>query len=344
MKQKKTYGAIDNFRLVAALLIVAIHTAPLKSFNATADYLVTYCFGRIAVPFFFLVTGFFVLAPYERALFQTPAAGRKAFRKTGTFLKRTTALYAAATLLYLPVKVYSKQLGGIWESIQEILFDGTFYHLWYLPAVLLGCLFVMALMRTCSPSTGFLVTIVLYLIGVFGDSYYHLVEHIPVIGACYQGIFAISAYTRNGIFFAPVFLWIGAVIANQNIRMPASHAAAGFLVSLAGMLAEGYLTYQMEWQKHNSMYLFLLPVMCFLFLLLLSVKGKAFWAARDVSMYIYIIHPLCIILVRGAASVTNMKKLLVGQSLVHYIAVSMLSVGLSLMLAYGMRRLKSNAR
>ena len=43
MKCRKTYDAIDNFRLVAAVLIVAIHTAPLASFSDTADFLVTYC-------------------------------------------------------------------------------------------------------------------------------------------------------------------------------------------------------------------------------------------------------------------------------------------------------------
>lgn len=66
MKCRKTYDAIDNFRLVAAVLIVAIHTAPLASFSDTADFLVTYCFGRIGVPFFLMVTGFFVQAPSGR--------------------------------------------------------------------------------------------------------------------------------------------------------------------------------------------------------------------------------------------------------------------------------------
>ena len=75
MRQKKSYGAIDNFRLAAALLIVAIHTAPLASFSPTVDFLVTYCFGRVAVPFFFLVTGFFVLAPYQRAAGRLAALG-----------------------------------------------------------------------------------------------------------------------------------------------------------------------------------------------------------------------------------------------------------------------------
>ena len=68
MRQRKNYAAIDNFRLVAALLIVAIHTAPLASFSETADFLVTYCFGRVGVPFFLMVSGFFVLAPYQRKM------------------------------------------------------------------------------------------------------------------------------------------------------------------------------------------------------------------------------------------------------------------------------------
>ncbi len=59
MKYRKTYDAIDNFRLVAAVLIVAIHTAPLASFSDTADFLVTYCLGRIGVPFFLMVSGYF---------------------------------------------------------------------------------------------------------------------------------------------------------------------------------------------------------------------------------------------------------------------------------------------
>ena len=74
MRQRKNYAAIDNFRLIAALLIVAIHTGPLESFSGTADFLVTYCAGRIAVPFFLMVTGFFVLAPYQKT------AGRSSYQ------------------------------------------------------------------------------------------------------------------------------------------------------------------------------------------------------------------------------------------------------------------------
>ena len=120
MRQKKNYGAIDNFRFLAALLIVAIHTSPLASFSGTADFLVTYCFGRIAVPFFFMVTGFFVLAPYQKAAARSQAgAGAPSHRRLGhspvwkgsssgkvwKFLRKTAVLYAAATALYFPIRI-----------------------------------------------------------------------------------------------------------------------------------------------------------------------------------------------------------------------------------------------
>ena len=357
MRQKKNYGAIDNFRFLAALLIVAIHTSPLASFSGTADFLVTYCFGRIAVPFFFMVTGFFVLAPYQKAAARSQAgAGAPSHRRLGhspvwkgsssgkvwKFLRKTAVLYAAATALYFPIRIYSKQLEGkgIGDWLKDIFFDGTFYHLWYLPAVLMGCLLLMGLMKTCSPLMLSIASFALYLVGLLGDSYYGLVSQGKFLKPVYEGIFSISAFTRNGIFFAPVFLWMGVVIANGKIRLPRSQALTGFLVSLAGMLGEGLFTYQMGWQKHNSMYLFLLPAMFFLFLWLLSLEGEPFALVRDCSMCIYIIHPLCIILVRGVAGAINMTKLFVEQSFVHYLSVCAASVALSLLAAYGMQYIK----
>lgn len=44
--------AIDPFRMVAAFLIVAIHTAPLSSYSETADFLFSYCLGVLQCPSF----------------------------------------------------------------------------------------------------------------------------------------------------------------------------------------------------------------------------------------------------------------------------------------------------
>lgn len=56
----RTEGAyLDGFRVISALLVVSIHTSPLESISPDADWLLTRVIARIAVPFFFMSTGYF---------------------------------------------------------------------------------------------------------------------------------------------------------------------------------------------------------------------------------------------------------------------------------------------
>ena len=133
----KNNGALDYFRIIAALFIVAIHIGPLSSFNATADFLFTYCLGRVAVPFFLMTTGYFVLSSSVKR--------PKSLQKN---LKKVTLLYVFSTLVYLPINLYSDKI--VWNLniiAKDVLFDGTFYHLWYLPASIIGCGFVYFLLK-----------------------------------------------------------------------------------------------------------------------------------------------------------------------------------------------------
>lgn len=61
MGKAEGYPALDGARLAAALLVVAIHTGPLSSFTTVGDLLLTRGAARLAVPFFFAVSGFFLL-------------------------------------------------------------------------------------------------------------------------------------------------------------------------------------------------------------------------------------------------------------------------------------------
>ena len=57
---KKGYPWIDRMRMVAAILVVSIHISPLLQLNATADFILTRIVGRLAVPFFFITTSYFL--------------------------------------------------------------------------------------------------------------------------------------------------------------------------------------------------------------------------------------------------------------------------------------------
>lgn len=51
----------DAFKWLAAFLVVAIHTSPLESVWPYGDFLLTRIAARLAVPFFFMLTGYFTV-------------------------------------------------------------------------------------------------------------------------------------------------------------------------------------------------------------------------------------------------------------------------------------------
>lgn len=56
--------------------------------------------------------------------------------------------------------------------IKDIVFDGTLYHLWYLPASIIGASIAYFLVKKLGLKYSLVITIVIYVIGMFGDSYY----------------------------------------------------------------------------------------------------------------------------------------------------------------------------
>ena len=324
----KTYAGIDRFRLIAAILVVTIHTSPLVDISATADFVLTRIIARTAVPFFFMASGFF--------LFPKTADGGPRPGRLAPFLRKTGFLYVVAILFYLPVNIYA----GMVESwrvlpslLSDIVFNGTFYHLWYLPAAIIGSVIVWLLLKKLGTGPALAICLALYAVGVFGDSYYGLAERIPALNAFYAALFSIFDYTRNGLFFAPLFFLVGALLARRDEPMPLRASLAGLTVSFVLMLVEGLLLHRYDLQRHDSMYLLLPVCMFFLFMTLLHWDGKSRKGLRDLSMLLYLIHPAVIVAVRGFAGAVGLDALLVDDSLIHFMAVLAVSIALSIAVA-----------
>lgn len=325
MHTKDNYGWLDRFRLPAALLVIAIHTSPLDTFSPEGDFFLTRVLARIAVPFFFMVTGQFVIG-------KIMAAGEEQSKRQIllSYLRKNLILYIISILLYLPIGIYAGQYQDmtIMSILKMVLFDGTFYHLWYLPACLLGTVLVYLMSRFLKLRGVLIVSFVLYLTGLIGDSYFGLVQKLPALNILYEFFFRICSYTRNGLFFAPLFLALGAWCTKRN-RCGTLVSLTLLLFSFLLMTGEAFTLRHFSWQRHDSMYLMLVPVMISLYCLLLSLPcscGKTEKRFRSVSLWVYILHPAFIIIVRGAAKVLHLTPLLVENSLIHYLIVSALSV------------------
>ena len=327
----KNYTGIDYFRFIAALLIIAIHTSPLGSFSETGDFMLTRIIARVAVPFFFMTSGFFLISRYTCNA-----------EKLGAFIKKTTLIYGVAILLYIPINVYNgyfKMDNLLPNIIKDIVFDGTLYHLWYLPASIIGAAIAWYLVKKVHYRKAFLIASVLYIIGLFGDSYYGIVKSVSCLNAFYNLIFQLTDYTRNGIFFAPIFFVLGGYISDNQNRLSLKRSIVGFIVCFALMFGEA-LTLHFDIQKHDSMYVLLFPSVYCLFNLLLHFRGKRRTGLRTISLIIYTIHPFMIVVIRLFAKLLHLQSLLVENSLVHYIAVCFASVVFAVVITALLSRLK----
>ena len=82
------------------------------------------------------------------------------------------------------------------KIIKDIVFDGTLYHLWYLPAAIVGAVIAWYLVKQWAYRKAFAVTLVLYIVGLFGDSYYGIAENIPSLNSFYHLIFQIKPHIQ----------------------------------------------------------------------------------------------------------------------------------------------------
>ncbi len=308
---------MDTYRLIAAILVVSIHISPFTNFSVLFDFWFTRVLARIAVPLFLMITGYFTLS--------------KAIEDKSYLIKYTKKIlwiYLISMLVYFPLNLYQGTFKGlsILSILKMIFIDGTYYHLWYFPALLLG-LWVSYFLYKHLPKKGLVASIfILYLFGLLGDSYYGLTCQVPLLKNGYDFLFSVFNYTRNGLFFTPIFLCLGCQLKNIKQSLIAKKSLILTVVFLALMTVEGLVLNHYHLQRHDSMYICLIPLMYFFFCYILSTTNGVNKSVRNISTMLYIMHPFFIVLVRFGAKFIHLDNVLIEQRLIHYLVVLMSTI------------------
>ena len=316
---KKNQG-IEQFRVILAMMVVAIHCLPLHLLWPDGDILITLTLFRIAVPFFFMISGYYVFSDLAT---QNSYPARQ---RIWLFIKKQLQVYLIATLLFLPLAWYSGILGlnmPLDTFIQTLLVNGILYHLWYFPAIITGGLLVMGLLTRLSFKQVFFIAVGLYVVGLGGDSWSGLAAQTPIT-PLYSLIFQLLDGTRNGIFFAPLFLILG-VLARRFAKKPASpHRYSYLMISLICLLLESYLLHHFTTPKHDSMYVFLPFVLLFLFPIIQQWQAPMIWKqAGRLSLWLYLLHPYTI----AVTHFLSQKLPLLQNNLINFLVVLGLTIG-----------------
>lgn len=296
--KKKNYAAIDVAKYISALLVVCIHTYPLYELSPSANLFFLQAVCRIAVPLFFTVSAFLFFSKID------PSAGMRDLLNLGElkhYLRRLALLYGVWTILYLPYtfllwRSAGFQLSFVLRWVFDCFFNGSYYHLWFLPALMLGTIIVYVLYTNLSLRKGMLVAAAAYVLGMAMNVYGSLLSQIPLVQTLYQAYMSVFTTARNGIFFAPVFLFAGIYLKTFREVYNRREYLLGIASFYGALLVEEGIAYLCGMmQDLTSMYLMLVPLVYFLVGALLQVQRAPSYLCRFLrqsSLLIYVSHIL----------------------------------------------------
>ena len=227
MKTSENYNILDLTKFVFAFAVIAIHThiccnskqVIVEIINQTLQY---------AVPFFFVVSGYFL--GKKLFLAETATEENLIYRK---YLKRIAYMYIIWSIIYLPINLYYdiykfgfSFLFATFDILRGWLFVGQnegSWQLWYLLASLVGVC-VIALFRRFNTRFEliFALSIMAFMIGLLYQEFHETISISSwgrIIVFIYDKIFR---FTRNGIFVGWAFLMCGIMLARWNFNFKKS--------------------------------------------------------------------------------------------------------------------------
>lgn len=278
--KKNRTESIDVLKFILAFLVVGIH--------APFSYISEVAFARIAVPLFFMITGYYL-----------PTMNTDKFRK---HIKKILFLTIVSTLFYLIHSyiqlAYGSSVSADWlaENFNlKKLCDWILYnnipigsHLWYFYALLY-------------------VFLILYIFNKFKHINF-LFKILPILFLCnYLLSFGPSIYYRNFLFTGLPYVLLGCLFRKYEEHLlklfSKSHTLIiGFILFSFGLGIELLIYKWFGLITYRDHYLFTLPMAAFIFLLALKHPhyGTGSYIAligRKYSAYIYIMHPFFIFLI-----------------------------------------------
>lgn len=322
---KRNY-CMDVIRFAAALLVVVCHVeflieAPQAYYLFLGRYV-----PRIAVSFFFAMSGYFYLQALEN--------GKSVFRKQ---LKSLLKVYLFWTVIYysasfvLNVIIEGKDLGRfLLERVVFFFTRGSYSHFWFFPALIYSVI-MATIFHRISKKNGLkvltIVSLVLFLFGNLGSGYYEIGMKIPVVSTIisqyrdsyevFRGIFCMGLpYFMIGYILNKCEGWIERTEQKKVLFI-------AVFVTLLFFIETIILITVLEWHQYPEVYLGLYTAALAIMMYLIKCP-KPEWkpyanTCRRMSGYIYYVHPLIIL---GVKMIADMFGIYVPSVLLYVIVIS----------------------
>lgn len=291
---------LDYFRAFLSILVITPHIQPLFEENSLSGWLISNGIARIAVPCFFLISGYFIHFRLDN---------KEELKK---YLLHLLIVYITWSIIYLPI--YYSTIEP--RSLITFAFMG-YYHLWFLPALILGIIVLAILRRLIKSDTILLISgISLFLLG-------YLMENND---------FHYRSFC-NGLFFGYPFVLLGYLIQKNNLEIKFKNTILIplLLISLTTLLLESYLGYKENFYHNIFLSLYVLSPLLFISILKGAKRKKSNSYIGKLGAGIYYIHVLVLTLIIPLSESYNIYK---------YPTIAIISILLSIFIIFLNKRIK----
>lgn len=279
--KQNLFPGVDLFKLIGAVIVVAIHSHPFENIPLPmwADF-VYKLICNTAVPFFFIASGFLL--------------GYKSLNEERIFkkLKSFVWMYVIALLCYFPLDILigwadNPSVGRLFVSyIKRIFIIGgtnTSYHLWYVLSVCYSLLLFFIIWKLVSPRKRDIViaiaSVMLFLVAIIID---WLLAKEHDIAAFNELSALVARFTHTGrVLTGPFYMWIGLLFARKFPSRPSLSFC--LLLLIAGVI---YQAIGFQLQIPNVM--FYIGVFA-LASHIIRLPFETYWCRRA-SSSIYFVH------------------------------------------------------
>ena len=274
---------LDILKVIMAFLVVALHIFPvskLDGLEGLISYEIASGITRIAVPTFFLISGYFLRNKLNDRAY------------LWKYAKRILLLYITWQILYLPDLIRFYKLGWFnqFDMVLKLIYG--YWHLWYL----LASVVAVGLLYCVRNSSVFSKWVLIISLLTFGYVFQILIQsdvlhrYLDI-----QFVYAVIGTTRNFLFFAFPMMLLGTLY--EQWKTTISNYKKMYVLLWAFLLIEVYCYYQFKVKAMD--FLIVLPLLS-MFTLVVANESKSVTSTAvnpTLSLGIYLVHPYAIRLV-----------------------------------------------
>ncbi len=257
---------LDYFKIILSILVVTIHMQPLFGNYDFGGWAISNGVARIAVPSFYIINGYFIASKI----------GDNAAIKR--YLLHIFIIYITWSIIYIPTYIGDIEL----RSLVTFFFFG-YYHLWFLPGLILGIVILAIVCKYIKRENT-----------VLGISFFPFVAGYILE---YSQLLPYRIFYCNGIFFSFPFLAIGYYIRKKNMVQEVKkdvYIHSLIVISLLSLLIESYCSMQRDVVQNFYLSLYILCPAIILCILKRPKKIGQKYGISNISAGIYYIHILVI--------------------------------------------------